>query len=882
MITSGRVLAGATSVALWLAMVGQLTGQEFPAVPPPPAGASTSPEGVEVMTRGPVHEAYAQPVVNQRSAGLVIPKQPPGAIEEAPPDARPDEENVVWIPGYWSWDDDAKDFIWISGVWRVMPPNLQWLPGYWTQADGGWQWVSGTWTPQAQETVDYYPPPPETLEQGPSSPQPSVDQFWVPGYWNYVDTRYVWRPGYWAPVQPEWIWVPAHYVWTPRGYIFVPGYWDYPLASRGLIFCPVRFTSPLYLQPAYVYRPVVTVDVGILTFHMFAWPAYRHYCFGDYYGPRYVTAGIMPWYDWHGHHRVGYDPLWSYYSWHYRKTDPNWSKNIHDWHNWYERHPDYRPAHTLAAQVQMHNKMAATPGLNKAVVDKFVVARPLDDLRKDQHAPIRLTGLSDQQSKQIKEHVQDFRKFDQARHTFETHGQGGPGKPDGKPAFTRPDGKPGMAGPGGAPGNKPGKLNLAELPGSGSLQKQLTGRGPATKTDTTSPDSAAKSDKTLPTNKPDFGRPGARPGIVGPSGKPDLPGGKPDASSGKPDLTFPGKPGGGKIDAKMPATTGPTLTGPNLSGPGGTSTTTARPEIKVPGKPSITLPTVTNPTLTTTPGGAAPKTTTTNPTPTRPLLPGTTTPGTTVTSPLPGSGPTRPLLPGTTPSTTTGPGLTRPGLPVTTPSTTNAPGLTRPGVPITAPGGQQPLSTGPAGKAILSPGPTTAPKFNPPNTTPGGAGNFSRPVLPGGTPSSKPGSNDPGNRGRGKPDTSSLLPGQPAIGGVGRPNLGTSTPTMPRESRRFELPSSPAGGGALGGGPSRPAILGNVPSAGSSAVGGQPRPQPSFQPPKIATPRVDPPRTVSPPPRIERNPGPASQPRSGGDSGNASGNDNRKKRDRDR
>jgi hypothetical protein len=28
-----------------------------------------------------------------------------------------------------AWDDDSEEYIWVSGIWRVPPPNRQWVPG---------------------------------------------------------------------------------------------------------------------------------------------------------------------------------------------------------------------------------------------------------------------------------------------------------------------------------------------------------------------------------------------------------------------------------------------------------------------------------------------------------------------------------------------------------------------------------------------------------------------------------------------------------------------------------------------------------------------------------------------------------------------------------
>src|SRR5205823_1403289 len=120
-------------------------------------------------------EAFAQPSEIRPPAPPVVPKQPPGPIEEVPPDQKPAGDNVIWLPGYWAWDDDRTDFIWVSGFWRDVPPDRTWIPGFWQQAEGGWQWVSGYWSSaeQVQET-EYLPAPPDSIEAGPSTPAPDA------------------------------------------------------------------------------------------------------------------------------------------------------------------------------------------------------------------------------------------------------------------------------------------------------------------------------------------------------------------------------------------------------------------------------------------------------------------------------------------------------------------------------------------------------------------------------------------------------------------------------------------------------------------------------------------------------------------------------------
>src|SRR5262245_28199204 len=71
---------------------------------PPPV-----PQGVEVLARGPVHEAFATPT-SEPVATKPVPKKPPQPLEEMPPEEKP-EGDVVWVSGYWAWDDDRNDFL---------------------------------------------------------------------------------------------------------------------------------------------------------------------------------------------------------------------------------------------------------------------------------------------------------------------------------------------------------------------------------------------------------------------------------------------------------------------------------------------------------------------------------------------------------------------------------------------------------------------------------------------------------------------------------------------------------------------------------------------------------------------------------------------------
>jgi hypothetical protein len=306
--------------------------------------------GVQVLTRGPVHEAFASASMSGSVAGEVIGRTPYESITEVPPDQRPVGDDVAWIPGYWSWDEDRSDFIWVSGVWRDLPPGRQWVPGYWASATGGSQWISGFWGDAVQSEVTYLPPPPEPLEAGPSSPSPGPNTAWAPGCWIWQQSRYDWQPGYWVAPAVDWVWSPAHYTWTPRGYIYVPGYWDHDLGHRGVIFAPVYYERPIYTRPNYYYSPAIVIDIAVIAAFMFVQPRSHHYYFGDYYDQRYEERGYYPWYSRHGSH-YGDDPLYIQYRSEQLRNDRDWDIHVDELYHHRRDHAESRPPQTLAIQI---------------------------------------------------------------------------------------------------------------------------------------------------------------------------------------------------------------------------------------------------------------------------------------------------------------------------------------------------------------------------------------------------------------------------------------------------------------------------------------------------------------------------------------------------
>jgi hypothetical protein len=355
---------GVVVVAMALAVGCEYTSARQREERPPPPAAADAQGGIEAQTRGPVHEAFAEPTETRPVPSPVVPKQPPEPIEEMPPDQKPQGDNVVWIAGYWGWDPDQNDYLWVSGFWRDTPPDRQWVPGHWQQVQEGWQWSAGFWAAANLQEIDYHPPPPPSIDNGPTSAAPDDQSIYVPGCWIYRETRYLWRPGFWMAARPDWVWIPAHYVWTPVGCIFVDGYWDYPLHERGLLFCPIRFAAGFTVRPGFVYTPQYVVQPDFLFAALFVHPASCHYYFGDFFDNRYSRLGFVTWIDYRIN-RFGLDPNFAYYR--YAAGDKAWETHLRAIYDGRRRGEIPLPPRTLTQQTQIINNITTNVTQNTVI-----------------------------------------------------------------------------------------------------------------------------------------------------------------------------------------------------------------------------------------------------------------------------------------------------------------------------------------------------------------------------------------------------------------------------------------------------------------------------------------------------------------------------------
>jgi hypothetical protein len=362
-------------VAAAIAVAGLLLGGAVARAQP----ADQPDNGISVQASGPVHEAFAHPVPTTPLPGPVIPKKPPDPIPEVPPDQKPTGDNVIWIPGYWAWDDARNDYLWVSGAWRAAPLNRKWVPGYWNEVENGVQWAPGFWASNDRQDATYLEPPPASVDNGPSTPAPDDNTIYVPGCWVYGDNGFNWRPGYWTDARPGWIWTPAYYSWTPRGCVYVEGCWDLPLEDRGLLFAPVAFDQPLWATPGWTYQPWCTVPLENLLSVLWCRPSCCSYYFGDYFGDRFAGLGFSPWCEYGPRF---HDPLFGYYGWEHRR-DPSWYRGLHN--DFLARRAGDlpRPGRTFAEQQALERQHGGRD-----------LMRTVTPLREAQATHARLTPLS--------------------------------------------------------------------------------------------------------------------------------------------------------------------------------------------------------------------------------------------------------------------------------------------------------------------------------------------------------------------------------------------------------------------------------------------------------------------------------------------------------
>jgi hypothetical protein len=393
-----------TGIIMVLGFYALVLADELPPVP--------GEEQPEVLTRGPVNEAFAEPVTMTNDEGMVVNSEPPANIIENVPSEKPIGDEFVWAPGYWGWDSDRNGYIWVSGCWRAAPPKMYWVPGYWAKIPTGWQWVAGFWSSTANAEIEYLPAPP-AIDDTPPGPPPYPDRLWIPPCWYWSGGQYIRRSGYWLAGQPDWVWAPSHYIWSPRGYIFAGGHWDYSLSRRGVLFAPVYFPRHVYERPRFSYNLSVVVDIGNMEFGLFTSPRYSHYYFGDYYDDSYISIGIFPWFECERRH-TWYDPIYVHDRWRHLKDEPRWDDHERSEYERRRNDRELRPARTY---VEMERRAALLPEEKRRDIQ---IARPINVLVEDKKDTLKFEHIKVDARQKISDKGNEVQKFREDRSRWES------------------------------------------------------------------------------------------------------------------------------------------------------------------------------------------------------------------------------------------------------------------------------------------------------------------------------------------------------------------------------------------------------------------------------------------------------------------------------
>lgn len=270
----------------------------------------------ETVKDADLHEAF----VTRISGNILIdahPKKPPAKIKEKIPEQI--DSAAIWIPGYWSWDEDLNDYIWTTGVWRRPPPGRLWVQGEWKEFEDGWAWIPGFWSETEAPKLTYIDLPPPVAVDEEIEESPGDDYFWNPGYWWYNSSRdeYEWVDGQWEELDPNWVLIPTHYIWRPEGYALIEAYWDWPVDSLGQAF------EPIYVSPSQrdtiIYEPVQVVETTrIIDHYFYTYPDhtcyyYHHFHYHPYYWESYCCA--PQWWLWDSWWGLSWSNQWGLWWW---------------------------------------------------------------------------------------------------------------------------------------------------------------------------------------------------------------------------------------------------------------------------------------------------------------------------------------------------------------------------------------------------------------------------------------------------------------------------------------------------------------------------------------------------------------------------------------
>lgn len=167
----------------------------------------------------------APPPIPGTAAGISQPPPAPQA-EILPPAPYLDS---YWIAGHWKWNGNRH--VWSRGHWEQPRAGLVYQPAHWSSHERRWIYHPARWVtlaPQPHElgaAVATLAPPASPPE---SSGRPDrSDDAWLPGYWRWLNGRYIWIAGHWGKARPGHFWAPGHWRKSGPNWVFAGGFWQH-------------------------------------------------------------------------------------------------------------------------------------------------------------------------------------------------------------------------------------------------------------------------------------------------------------------------------------------------------------------------------------------------------------------------------------------------------------------------------------------------------------------------------------------------------------------------------------------------------------------------------------------------------------------------------
>jgi hypothetical protein len=182
----------------------------------------------------------------------------------------------------------------------------------------------------------------------------------------------------------------------------------------------VYYAQPVYLQPAYVYTPTITIASSGLVANLFVQPSYHHYVFGDYYDRTFLSVGIFPWFSFtyaSGPRPVYYDPLFTFYASINVRQNPGWVAQVREEYIVRRDNVTMRPPRTYIEQTQIVERNVNVTNnvtvINNGRTRDLVLARPIHQLASHPEAAggVRLERVSAESRRQWQTRSSDLRQF---------------------------------------------------------------------------------------------------------------------------------------------------------------------------------------------------------------------------------------------------------------------------------------------------------------------------------------------------------------------------------------------------------------------------------------------------------------------------------------